>query len=61
MAAVTGIPFSAQFTPDEMDRDELVVHYSSLNYSCADIQNLLKYVHGHEIRFVNKLAWSGIV
>ncbi len=46
----SGIPWSVQFTPGEMDRDELVVFYSLLNYSCIDIQSMLKYIHGYEIR-----------
>ena len=46
----TGIPYSVGFASSEMSRDELIMHYSSLNYACTDIQNLLKYVHGQEIR-----------
>ena len=47
-----GIPFSAvEFSPNVLTRDELVVYYSLMNYSCKDIQQLLQYVHGHVIRY----------
>ncbi len=44
------IPLSAEFSPNLLNKDELVVYYSLLTYSCKDIQQLLQYVHGHVIR-----------
>ena len=46
-----GIPLSVEFSPNVLTRDELVVYYSLMNYSCKDIQQLLQYVHGHVIRY----------
>ena len=45
-----GVPSSVEFAQGLMSRDELVVYYSVVNYSCKEIQRLLQYVHGHIIR-----------
>ena len=44
---------SPAFYHGALSRDELIIYYSQLGLSVADIRRFLIDIHGHSIRFAN--------